>query len=170
MGKAYAMFEDWCDCFEYKGESPLSSIQGRPRSSIQWVYRQNKVYNFHFVISNKFIVEIIGWINSAKSAFQLNQCFYNSSIRRGKVVRINSNGTYDIVHSANEERLDKFVLEEDLRAPEGAINYGDLITLVKVHIDYDFKSILEIGCKIYNECPGIASESTEPFLGRTTWS
>jgi hypothetical protein len=72
------------------------------------------------------------------------------------------------VHSANEERLDKFVLEEDLRAPEGAINYGDLITLVKVHIDYHLKSILEIGCKIHIECPGIASESTELFLGRTT--
>jgi len=60
-----------------------------------------------------------------------NEYAARTSMRRGKVFRINSNGTYDIVHSANEERLDKFVLEEDLRAPEGAINYGDLITLVK---------------------------------------
>jgi hypothetical protein len=66
------------------------------------------------------------------SQFQTDSFFDCSSIRRGKIVRINSNCTYDIVHSANEERLDKFVLEEDLRAPEGAMNYGDLITLVKV--------------------------------------
>ncbi len=80
------------------------------------------------------------------------------------MVRINSNGTYDIVHSANEERLDKFVPEEDLRAPEGAINYGDLITLVKVHSRHLYLNIklrMEMEINIEIGCPGIAIEGTK---------
>ena len=45
---------------------------------------------------------------------------------------MNGNGTYDVIHGTNEDRIEKYVSEEDLRAPEGAISYGDLVTLVKV--------------------------------------
>ncbi len=55
-----------------------------------------------------------------------------SSMRKGKVVRINGNNTYDIVHASSEDRLEKQVPEDDLRAPEGLVSYGDLIALVKV--------------------------------------
>jgi hypothetical protein len=36
------------------------------------------------------------------------------------------------MNTLNEDRVDKQVPEEDLRAPEGSVSYGDLVALVKV--------------------------------------
>lgn len=59
--------------------------------------------------------------------------YYCSGMKHWKVARIHSNFTYDIINTV-EDRVDKQVPEEDLRAPEGAISYADLVALVKVRI------------------------------------